>query len=102
MSSHWNRYCQYLVRYEDLGISLDVSRMNFKPGFLTAMQPKVKLAFADMKKLEKGGIVNQEEKRMVGHYWLRNAALAPAKLRAGIKADIAGAKRLPPPCIAAP
>lgn len=93
MSSHWNRYCQYLVRYEDLGISLDVSRMNFKSGFLKAMQPKIKLAFADMKKLEAGKKVNREEKRMVGHYWLRNAALAPAHLRAGIKADIAHAKK---------
>ena len=39
MPSHWNRYCQYLVRYEDLGISLDVSRMDFKPGFFATMQP---------------------------------------------------------------
>ena len=93
MSSSWNRYCQYLVRYEDLGISLDVSRMDFKPGFFKAMQPKVKQAFADMKKLERGDVVNLEEGRMVGHYWLRNVALAPSDLRAGIKADIAGAKR---------
>ena len=92
MPSHWNRYCQYLVRYEDLGISLDVSRMNFKPGFLTAMTPKVKLAMADMKKLEAGEIVNTDEARMVGHYWLRNPSLAPVKLRAGIKADIADAR----------
>ena len=93
MPSHWNRYCQYLIRYEDLGISLDVSRMNFKSGFLAAMQPKVKLAFADMKKVEAGKKENADEGRMVGHYWLRNAALAPAKLRAGIKADIADAKK---------
>ena len=35
-------------------------------------------AFAAMADLERGGIANPDEKRMVGHYWLRNPALAPS------------------------
>ena len=32
-----------------------------------------------MAELEKGGIANPDEHRMVGHYWLRNPALAPTQ-----------------------
>jgi glucose-6-phosphate isomerase len=38
------------------------------------MQP----AFAAMAALEGGAIANPDENRAVGHYWLRNAALAPS------------------------
>jgi glucose-6-phosphate isomerase len=92
MSWLWNRYCTYLVRYEELGISLDVSRMNFPDGYLASMREEVAKAFADMKLLEAGGIANPDEKRMAGHYWLRNAELAPPELRAAIIADVAAAK----------
>jgi glucose-6-phosphate isomerase len=34
-------------------------------------------AMADMKGVESGAIANPDEQRMVGHYWLRNADLAP-------------------------
>jgi glucose-6-phosphate isomerase len=38
-----------------------------------------------MKELEAGAIANPDENRMVGHYWLRNSALAPtAELRDSI------------------
>ena len=30
-----------------------------------------------MEALESGALANPDEKRMVGHYWLRNAELAP-------------------------
>lgn len=36
-----------------------------------------KKALADMAVLEAGAIANLDENRMVGHYWLRNPALAP-------------------------
>jgi glucose-6-phosphate isomerase len=41
------------------------------------MEPKFAKAFADMAALEAGAIANPDENRMVGHYWLRNADLAP-------------------------
>jgi len=41
------------------------------------MEPLLQKAFAAMAALEKGAIANPDENRMVGHYWLRNPALAP-------------------------
>jgi glucose-6-phosphate isomerase len=89
----WQRYQTHLVRYPDIGFSLDISRMTFADDFFGKMAPKAQKAFADMKQLEAGGIANPDENRMVGHYWLRNFALAPTPaLRASIETDIASAK----------
>ena len=41
------------------------------------MRPKIDKASAAMQALEAGKIANPSEDRMVGHYWLRNTALAP-------------------------
>jgi glucose-6-phosphate isomerase len=80
--SLWERYQAHLVRYNDLGISLDISRMRFSDEFLTTMAPKAEEAFSRMKELEAGAIANPDENRMVGHYWLRTPSLAPtAELR---------------------
>ena len=85
-SSLWQRFQQYLLRYDDLGFSIDISRMKFPDDFFEKMQPKIDKAFVAMRALEKGAIANPDEDRMVGHYWLRNAALAPTKeLRADIE-----------------
>src|SRR5262245_284387 len=89
----WQRYQTHLVRYPDLGFTLDISRMTFGDDFFAKMAPKVQKALADMKELEAGGIANPDEQRMVGHYWLRNFALAPTPaLRSGIEMDIASSK----------
>ncbi len=73
----WQRYQNLLYYNEELGFYLDVSRMRFDDAFVTALQPKFDRAFAAMADLEKGGIANPDENRMVGHYWLRNPDLAP-------------------------
>lgn len=73
----WQSYNQSLLRYPQFGFSLDLSLMDISPEFLTGMQPKIDKAFADIKALEAGAIANPDEGRMVGHYWLRNADLAP-------------------------
>lgn len=52
--------------------------MAFASDFVASMKPSIDRAFKDMKDLESGGIANPDEKRMVGHYWLRNPALAPS------------------------
>ena len=75
--SLWERFQRYYLRYEDLGISLDISRMRFTNDFLTKLQPRVETAFKKMGELEGGAIANPDENRMVGHYWLRDADLAP-------------------------
>lgn len=77
MESLWPRFQQYFLRYPELGFALDVSRMKFGDDFFSAMSEKAKTAFAEMRALEAGEIVNQSEKRMVGHYWLRAPELAP-------------------------
>ena len=76
-SSLWQRFQQYFLYYRDLGFSLDISRMKFPDDFFEKMQPKIDNAFAAMRALEAGAIANPIEKQMVGHYWLRNTALAP-------------------------
>ena len=73
----WQRYQNLLYYDEGLGFYLDVSRMRFDDAFVETLQPKFDKAFAAMADLEKGGIANPDENRMVGHYWLRNPDLAP-------------------------
>src|SRR6266480_7737648 len=93
-SSLWQRFQQYFLYYRDLDFSLDISRMKFPEDFFDEMQPKIEKAFAAMRELEAGAIVNPSEKRMVGHYWLRNSALAPnAEIRTEIEETIKHIKR---------
>jgi glucose-6-phosphate isomerase len=74
----WQRFQKHYTEFPTLGLALDLSRMNFGDDFLPAMQPRMAKAFAAMAELERGAIANPDEKRMVGHYWLRNPALAPS------------------------
>jgi len=66
-------------------MSLDISRMNFDEAFLNRMREPMGAALTAMTRLEKGDKANISEGRMVGHYWLRNPALAPD---ADIRRDI--------------
>src|SRR5437899_5408700 len=85
-SSLWQRFQQYFLRHDDLGFSIDISRVKFPDDFFDKMQPRIDKAFTAMRDLEAGGIANPDEKRMVGHYWLRKPPLAPnAELRAEIE-----------------
>jgi glucose-6-phosphate isomerase len=85
----WKRYCSYLCTCPELGLYLDISRINFDDGFLERMEPAMQRAFAAMVELEKGAVANPDEGRMVGHYWLRNAPLAPnAEIRTEITAAV--------------
>ena len=73
----WERFQKYYTEFPELGLAIDLSRMNVDDAFFAAMEPKIQKAFADMDALEKGALANPDEKRMVGHYWLRNPELAP-------------------------
>ena len=73
----WERFQKYYTEFPELGLAMDLSRMNVDDAFFATMEPKIQKAFADMDALEAGAMANPDEKRMVGHYWLRNAALAP-------------------------
>lgn len=73
----WQRFQHHYCRIAELGLSVDISRMNFSEDFFSEMQKPMEKAFADMDALEKGAIANPDEDRMVGHYWLRDSELAP-------------------------
>src|SRR5262245_27815638 len=86
----WNRFKKCYTNYPELGLSLDLSRMGFPDNLEEKMAPLFQKAFAAMADLEKGAIANPDEKRMVGHYWLRNPALAPtSEIRGEIEAALA-------------
>jgi len=73
----WNRLNQYYLRLPELDFSLDVSRVPFPDDFPAEHEPLIQKAFDDMEALEGGAIANPDENRQVGHYWLRDADLAP-------------------------
>jgi glucose-6-phosphate isomerase len=83
----WARFRQYYIEDYQTGFALDVSRMNFGPTFLSDMESSAQKAFGAMVELEKGAISNLDEKRMVGHYWLRDAQRAPNKEIRGVIED---------------
>ena len=73
----WERYKKYLNVNHEIGLTLDISRMNFPEAYFDAMKSRIQKAFLDMDAIESGQIANPDENRMVGHYWLRNPDLAP-------------------------
>ena len=73
----WARFQRYYTEFPALGLALDLSRMNFTEEFLEQIKPRLTKAYEAMDELEAGAIANPDENRMVGHYWLRNSALAP-------------------------
>ncbi len=75
----WKRFRENLCRVDALELSLDISHMHFDDVFLKSMEPAMQRAFRAMDALESGAIANPDEKRMVGHYWLRAPQLAPTK-----------------------
>ncbi len=90
----WKRYQRYLCQIPSLGLTLDVSRMRFEDGFLDQMAAPMQRALEAMDTLEGGGIANPDEKRMVGHYWLRAPDLAPSPaIAAEIRSTVAEIKR---------
>src|SRR2546427_8316189 len=74
----WQRFQKYYTEFPTAGLALDLSRVNFPEDFFLSMAPRMQRAFVAMAELAKGAIANPAEKRMVGHYWLRNPALGPS------------------------
>ena len=78
MNPLWQRFQKYFVRYSEIDFTIDISRMRFGDDFLPSMGARAQKAFSEMRQLESGAIANPDEHRMVGHYWLRDPALAPS------------------------
>jgi glucose-6-phosphate isomerase len=89
-STLFERFRFYHFHDARLRLSLDVSRIQFEEGFFEGMEPKMAEALSAMAALEAGAIANPDEKRRVGHYWLRAPELAPEPdLRAAIEGAVA-------------
>ncbi len=90
----WKRFKSYLCVCDPVGITVDISRMKFSDAFLQEKDGDIRRAFGEMDKLEAGAIANPDEKRMVGHYWLRDSSKAPtAELRKEIDTCLANIKK---------
>ncbi len=76
-SGSWARFQKYYTEFPSVELAVDLSRMNVDDAFFAAMEPRIQKAYTAMTALEQGALANPDEKRMVGHYWLRNPALAP-------------------------
>jgi glucose-6-phosphate isomerase len=73
----WERYKALLFDEPELGFRLDMSRLDLPDGLFESQEASMARAFDAMGALERGAIANRDEKRMVGHYWLRAPELAP-------------------------
>jgi glucose-6-phosphate isomerase len=90
----WSRFQKYYSEFPTIGLAIDLSRMNFDDDYLDSMEPRIQRAFRAMSELEHGAMANPDEKRMVGHYWLRDPALAPQpEIRREIEETLAQIKR---------
>ncbi|MCC6552920.1 MAG: glucose-6-phosphate isomerase [Polyangiaceae bacterium] len=88
------RFRALLFHDAGLGFWLDVSRIRFEEGFLERAEPRIQDALARMAALEAGAVANPDERRRVGHYWLRAPELAPEPaLRAAIEGTSARIQR---------
>ncbi len=74
----WQQFQQHYTEFPTIRLALDLSRMDLSQDAFNLLEPLMRRAFASMADLERGALANPDEKRMVGHYWLRNPALAPS------------------------
>ena len=75
--SNWETFQKSVLRYNELGFTLDTSRMDAPSKWPEELLNKIKRAFSDRAAIEAGEIMNTDEGRAVGHYWLRNTSIAP-------------------------
>jgi glucose-6-phosphate isomerase len=89
LASSFEAFRRHQLAFPALGFSLDLSRAVAPAGFAARLAPALAQACADMAALEKGAVANPDEKRRVGHYWLRTPELAPdAATTAAIRASV--------------
>jgi glucose-6-phosphate isomerase len=73
-----HNYLRWRCALGDPFVELDLSCGGMTDGDLAALNTPLQQAFTAMQALEKGGIANRDEQRMVGHYWLRAPGMAPS------------------------
>ncbi len=89
----WKSFKSCFFEAPSAGFSIDVSRVNFVSNFFEQHGPQFLRAFDEMAALESGAVANPDEKRQVGHYWLRNSKLAPnIEMRSAIDSTLEALK----------
>src|SRR5262245_23726944 len=89
----FERWTSELCVVPSIGMTVDASRMGHAQAAVDKLQPQMVRAFDAMVALEGGAIANPDEKRQVGHYWLRAPELAPTpELRKDIEGTLARIK----------
>ncbi len=73
----WRRFQRGYKVFPSAQLAVDISGINITDDKRLELEASFEAAFRSMAELEAGGIANPDEKRMVGHYWLRNPTLAP-------------------------
>lgn len=73
----WPTYQASLIRHPELGFSLDCSLMGAPGEWPEELRGGIARAFRDLVAIEAGEVMNPDEGRAVGHYWLRRPELAP-------------------------
>jgi glucose-6-phosphate isomerase len=89
-----DRFARYLRRrcvLDDPFVELDLAHAGLADADLDTLAPALQQALQAMVELERGAIANADEKRMVGHFWLRAPGLAPTpEIEDAIAGSIAG------------
>ncbi len=89
----WESFTKNCFSFPEVSLDLDLSRLGLPEDYIDSMGNRFNEAFSAMDELEKGSIANPDENRMVGHYWLRDASLAPnEEIRNEIEATVARVK----------
>ena len=66
------------------GVEINFQRMKLPSDLSEKYADQISAAVTEMTAVEAGEKVNADEGRQVGHYWLRNPAIAPDALRSDI------------------
>ncbi|WP_320664493.1 glucose-6-phosphate isomerase [Prochlorococcus sp. MIT 1223] len=75
--NHWGDFCDQLWFSDQLGMWLDISKMNINSKDYEKYKQSFSKSFIALEELENGSIANKDENRQVGHYWLRDPLIAP-------------------------
>lgn len=78
LTPDWSTFLSHYHEYPEVGFSLDLSSAGVSVSALESLAGPLSKALDAMSAIEKGAIANADEKRMVGHYWLRAPELAPS------------------------
>ncbi len=78
--NNWQKFSNYLWFNDELNIWIDISKINFNEEDFESINEKFVNVFNALDELENGAIANIDEKRQVGHYWLRNSSISPSNI----------------------